>query len=176
MPEVRPLCSTGITRLHRSYEPLRHRRDRAWPSRVARCGRRRRPRRFPVLHVYSFDACRRSLPRRNRRVRLSHGFLCNAGLPRVSVRSASATSVSRPRRAFICITARIFAGSPSDPFHRRLRRVRCLPRRFDCYWASDPSQAGLAPAEIHTPSRRTDTQLIIDVERWQVAKLSAWHG
>ena len=31
-------------------------------------------------------------------------------LPRVSVRSASTTSVSRPRRAFICITARIFAG------------------------------------------------------------------
>ena len=84
------------------------------------------------------------------------GFLCNAGLPRVSVRSASAISVSRPHRAFTCVTARIFAGSPRDPFHRRLRRIRCLLRRFDCYWASDPSQAGLPPAEIHTHSRRTD--------------------
>src|SRR5271157_1103338 len=36
--ELRPLCSTGITRLHRSYEPLRHRRDRTCPSRAVRCG------------------------------------------------------------------------------------------------------------------------------------------
>ena len=42
-----------------------------------------------------------------------------------------------------------------DPFHRRLRRLRCLRRRFDCYWASDPSQAGLSPAETHKHSRRT---------------------
>jgi hypothetical protein len=97
-----------------------------------------------------------SLPRWNCRVRLSHLFPCNTGLPRVSVRSASTTSVSRPHRAFTCVTACIFAGSPSDPFHRRLRRIRCLLRRFDCYWASDPSQAGLPPARIHTHSRRTD--------------------
>ena len=85
-------------------------------------------------------------------------FLCNTGLPRLSDRSASASSVSGPRRAFTCVTACIFAGSPSDPFHRRLRRIRCLLRRFDCYWASDPSQAGLSPAKIHTHSRRTDRQ------------------
>ena len=78
-------------------------------------------------------------------------------LPRVSVGSASTTSVSRPHRAFTSITARIFAGSLPDPFHRRLRRIRCLLRRFDCYWASDPSQAGLPPAETPTHSRRTDT-------------------
>ena len=83
------------------------------------------------------------------------GFLCNAGLPRLTVRSASTLNVSRPRRAFTCVTACIFAGSPSDPFHRRLRRIRCLLRRLDCYWASDPSQAGLPPAKIHTHSRRT---------------------
>ena len=82
-------------------------------------------------------------------------FLCNAGLPRMSGGSASASIVSRPHRAFTCVTACIFAGSPSDPFHRRLRRIRCLLRRFDCYWASDPSQAGLPPAETHTHSRRT---------------------
>ena len=81
-------------------------------------------------------------------------------LPRMSVGSASTTSVSRPLRAFICVTARIFAESPRDPFHRRLRRIRCLLRRFDCYWASDPSQAGLPPAETHTHSRRTDTLTI----------------
>ncbi len=84
------------------------------------------------------------------------GFLCNTGLPRLSDRSASASYVSGPRRAFTCVMACIFAGSPSDPFHRRLRRIRCLLRRFDCYWASDPSQAGLPPARIHTHSRRTN--------------------
>jgi len=60
--ELRPLCSAGITRLHRSYGPLRHRRDRAWPSRAARCGCRRYRRRLPVLHVHSFDTCRRLYP------------------------------------------------------------------------------------------------------------------
>jgi len=74
----------------------------------------------------------------------------------MSDRSASTSIVSRPHRAFTCVTACIFAESPSDPFHRRLRRIRCLLRRFDCYWASDPSQAGLSPARIHTHSRRTD--------------------
>ena len=69
-------------------------------------------------------------------------FLCNIGLPRVSVRSASTTSVSRPHRAFTCVTACIFAGSPSDPFHRRLRRIRCLLRRFDCYWLERPLPNG----------------------------------
>jgi hypothetical protein len=84
------------------------------------------------------------------------GFPCHTGLPRMSGGSASTLKVSRPQRAFTCVTACIFAGSPSDPFHRRLRRIRCLLRRFDCYWASDPSRAGLPPARIHTHSRRTN--------------------
>ena len=50
-------------------------------------------------------------------------FLCNIGLPRVSVGSAPTTRVSRPHRAFTCVTACIFAGSPSDPFHQRLRQL-----------------------------------------------------
>ena len=100
-----------------------------------------------------------SLPRRNGKVRLSLLFPCHAGLPRMSDGSASASSVSGPRQSFTCVTACIFAGPPSGPFHQRLRRIRCLLRRFDCYWASDPSQAGLPPAETHTSSRRTDTQL-----------------
>ena len=92
-------------------------------------------------------------------------FLCNTGLPQQSEGSASATRVSGPNRTFTCVTACIFAGSPSDPFHRRLRRIRCLLRRFDCYWASDPSQAGLSPARIHTHSRRTDCPLFIFLQR-----------
>ena len=78
-------------------------------------------------------------------------------LPRLLGGSASTLSVSGPHRSFTCVMACIFAESPSDPFHRRLRRIRCLLRRFDCYWASDPSQAGLPPAETHKPSRRTNS-------------------
>jgi hypothetical protein len=81
-------------------------------------------------------------------------FPCNIGLPHLTVRSASTLNVSGPHRTFTFVTACIFAGSPSDPFHRRPRRIRCLLRRFDCYWASDPSQAGLPPAETHKHSRR----------------------
>ena len=62
---------------------------------------------------------------------------------------------NRPFSHQISCAPHIFAGPPCGPFHRRLRRLRCLPRRFDCYWASDPSQAGLTPAETHMHSRRT---------------------
>ena len=155
--ELRPLGSAGITRFPRYYGPLRRRREPGLT--LAGCPLRLPPLSSSVSRAScAFLRCMpSSLPRWNCRVRLSRFFLCNAGLPRVSVRSASTTSVSRPHRAFTCVTAYIFAGSPSDPLHRRLRRIRCLLRRFDCYWASDPSQAGLPPARIHTHSRRTDT-------------------
>ncbi len=102
-----------------------------------------------------------SLPRRNCRVHLSLTSSATLAFPDLSVGSASTSKVSGPRRAFTFVTACIFAESPSDPFHRRLRRIRCLLRRFDCYWASDPSQAGLSPAEIHTHSRRTGILLFL---------------
>src|SRR5271167_216075 len=39
--------------------------------------------------------------------------------------------------------------SPSDPFHRKLRQLRCLRRRFDCYRVErTSSRAGVAPAEV----------------------------
>ena len=79
--ELRPLCSTGITRLLRSYGPLRHRDGRAWPSRVARCDCHRCRARLPVLPVHSFDACHRSIPRWNCRVLLSLLFPRNAAFP-----------------------------------------------------------------------------------------------
>jgi hypothetical protein len=78
--------------------------------------------------------------------------------------SASTSIVSRPHRAFTCVTACIFAG-PRGPFHQRLRRIRYLLRRFDCYWASNPSQAGLPPAKMHTHSRRTDITLYTKTEQ-----------
>jgi hypothetical protein len=54
------------------------------------------------------------------------------------------------------ITACTLAESPSDPLHRRLRQLRCLCRRFDCYRVErTSSRAGVAPAEVQRLSRRT---------------------
>jgi len=50
------------------------------------------------------------------------------------------------------------AESPSDPFHRKLRQLRCLRCRFDCYRVErTSSRAGVAPAEVQRLSRRTVT-------------------
>ena len=100
-----------------------------------------------------------SQPRRNRRVRLSLASPVALAFPGCPTGRLPHLSFSRSRRTFTCVTAWIFAGSPSDPLSRRLRQVRFLPCRFNSYWASDSSQAGLPPAETHTHSRRTDTQL-----------------
>src|ERR1035437_4858086 len=41
------------------------------------------------------------------------------------------------------------AESPSDPFHRKLRQLRYLRCRFDCYRVErTSSRAGVAPAEV----------------------------
>ena len=51
--------------------------------------------------------------------------------------------------AFTHITACTLAESPSDPFHRMLRQLRCLCCRFDCYRVErTSSRAGVAPAEV----------------------------
>ena len=58
--------------------------------------------------------------------------------------------------AFTHVTACTLAESPSDPFHRKLRPLRCLCRRFDCYRVErTSSRAGVAPAEVQRLSRRT---------------------
>jgi hypothetical protein len=53
------------------------------------------------------------------------------------------------------------AESPSDPLHRKLRQLRCLRCRFDCYRVErTSSRAGVAPAEVQRLSRRTVTPTI----------------
>jgi len=48
------------------------------------------------------------------------------------------------------------AESLNDPLHRKLRQLRCLRRRFDCYRVErTSSRAGVAPAEVQRLSRRT---------------------
>jgi hypothetical protein len=51
--------------------------------------------------------------------------------------------------AFTHVTACTLAESPSDPFNRKLRQLRCLRCRFDCYRAErTSSRAGVSPAEV----------------------------
>ena len=40
------------------------------------------------------------------------------------------------------VTACTLAESPCDPFHRKLRQIRCLPCRFDCYRVERTSSRG----------------------------------
>ncbi len=50
--------------------------------------------------------------------------------------------------AFTHVMACTLAESPSDPLHRKLRQLRCLCRRLDCYRVErTSSRAGVAPAE-----------------------------
>src|SRR6201981_1495282 len=51
--------------------------------------------------------------------------------------------------AFTHVTACTLAESPSDPLHRKLRQLRCLRHRFDCYRVErTSSRAGVSPAEV----------------------------
>ena len=118
-----------------------------------------------------------SQPRWDSQVRLSLASLRTLAFPGCPAGRLPRLRFSRSRRSFTCVTAWAFAESPSDPLSRRLRQVRFLPCRFNSYWASDPSQAGLAPAETNTSSRRTDIQFFelayLEVEIKTPKKLTA---
>src|SRR5712691_6827647 len=70
------------------------------------------------------------------------------------------------------------AESPSDPLHRRLRQLRCLRCRFDCYRVErTSSRTGVAPAEVQRLSRRTVTPTIGKYLKQDVAVvLELWSG
>jgi AraC-like DNA-binding protein len=60
--------------------------------------------------------------------------------------------------AFTHVMACTLTESPSDPLHRKLRQLRCLRCRFDCYRVErTSSRAGVSPAEVQRLSRRTVT-------------------
>ena len=62
--------------------------------------------------------------------------------------------------AFTHVMACTLAESPSDPLHRKLRQLRCLRRRFDCYRVErTSSRAGVSPAGVQRLSRRTVTPI-----------------
>ena len=79
-----------------------------------------------------------------------------AAFPVLANGSAPALSVSRPARRSLLVTACLLAKSPCDPLHRRLRRLRCLRRRSDCYRLERPFAGRVSvPLKNDAFARRT---------------------
>ncbi len=73
-------------------------------------------------------------------------FLIRFGLPTSVGGSSPALYVSGPAQRSLPLQPARSPGRQSDPLHRRLRRLRCLCRRFDCYRVErTSSRTGLAP-------------------------------
>ena len=84
------------------------------------------------------------------------------GLPRNTGGSAPALPVTRPAQRSLTLRPVRLPSRQSDPLHRRLRRLRCLCRRFDCYRVErTSSRAGLPPA---VDQRLFTAHCIIQVE------------
>jgi hypothetical protein len=146
------------TRLHRSYEPLRH----------------------PIPPGLSLASCQLidTLVTAGAS-RVASGLLCVHAIAITPDRFNGACSLAylhcqRPSpcnskvgscncffgacSAFTHVTACTFAESPSDPLHRELRQLCCLRCRLDCYRVErTSSRAGVAPAVVQRLSRRTVT-------------------
>jgi hypothetical protein len=154
--QLRPLSSTGVTRLRRYYEPLRH------PSQ-------------PSLSLTSCQLIHTAITAGTSRV--AYGPLClhavantpagrlefvrsydsiRFGLPRNRGGSAPALVFSRPAQRLLTLRPACSPSRQCDLLHRRLQQLRCLRRCFDCYRVErTSSRAGLTPAVDHHLSRRT---------------------
>ena len=79
-----------------------------------------------------------------------------SGLPCVTVRSAPAIIVSGPAQRSLTLWPVRSPSRLATLYTRKLRQLRCLRRRFDCYRVErTSSRAGVAPAEAERLSRRT---------------------
>jgi hypothetical protein len=154
--QLRPLPSTGVTRLRRYCEPLRH------PSQ-------------PSLSLASCQLIHTAITAGTSRV--AHGPLClhavantpagllelvrsygssNFGLPRNRGGSAPALVFSRPAQRLLTLRPARSPSRQSDPLHQRLQQFRCLHCCSDCYRVErTSSRAGIPPAVDQHLSRRT---------------------
>jgi hypothetical protein len=136
------LCSTGITRLPRSYGPLRH------PMRpgltLTRCQLVTTATTTRVSRVAAGPLCLHA-------VTLTPGGLMEPirsyysisfGLPQLHGGSAPALIVSRPAQRSLTLRPACSPSRLSEPLHRRLRRPRFLLRRSDCYRVERTSSGG----------------------------------
>src|SRR5271156_1085657 len=148
--QLRLLPSTGVTRLHQYYEPLRH------PKR-------------PGLSLASCQLIHTAITAGTSRV--AHGPLClhavantpagrmefvrsydsiRFGLPRNRGGSAPALVFSRPAQRSLRLRPACSPSRLCDPLHRRLQQLRCLRCCFDCYRAERTQfPGGFTPAVDH---------------------------
>jgi AraC-like DNA-binding protein len=98
----------------------------------------------------------------SRRLKLRRvGSWCNGD---ISTAISNATLLRKAASQPICITATVslsMLSRQNDPLHRRLRQLRSVRCRFDCYRVErTSSRAGVSPAEVQRLSRRTVTTAI----------------
>ena len=154
--QLRLLPFTGVTRLRRYCEPLRH------------------PRR-PGLSLASCQLIQTAITVGTSRV--AHGPLClhavantpaglmefvrsypstNFGLPSNRDGSAPALRFSRPAQRLLTLRPACSPDRLRDPLHQRLQQSRCLHCCSDCYRVErTSSRAGLPPLWTTAFSRRT---------------------
>ena len=154
--ELRPLPSTGVTRLRRYYGPLRHPRRPGLSLAGVRL-RVTRPHRlgFPVLRWIS--VCRHAvvitpvgpLGRDRSWDGLFQPFPCSPATAAFPVYVAGRLPhwiVSRPARRSLALRPAGSLHRRAVPLSRRLRRFRYLHRRSDSYRLERPScRVGIAP-------------------------------
>jgi len=143
---LRPLPSTGVTRLRRYYEPLRH------PTR-------------PGLSLASCQLIHTAITAGTSRV--AHGPHCvhavantrqvgwnlfartipfASAFPRTLGGSAPASLFSGPAQRSLTLQPARSPSRLSDPLHQRLQQFRCLHRCSDCYRVErTSSRAGIPP-------------------------------
>jgi hypothetical protein len=121
-----------------------------WPSRVAGWSRHNHHRGLPVFRMRSLGTYRRHYPGGTGKRRWS---LDPFPMAAFTIRSWLGSRINNFEAcsAFTHVTVCPVAKSPeSDPLHPRLRRIRYLLHRSDCYRLERPScRTGLAPARSH---------------------------
>jgi len=76
----------------------------------------------------------------------------DCGLPCDKARSAPATVFSGPAQRLLTLRPARSRSRLATLFHRKLRQLRCLRCRFDCYRVErTSSRAGVTPAEVQAP-------------------------
>jgi hypothetical protein len=120
--------------VHLSRVPVDPDRDHRWGSRVAS--------RLLCLHAIAITPAGPTELVRSSISIVSGHSLCNSQV-------GSCNYCFGDCSAFTHVMACTLTESPSDPLHRKLRQLRCLRRRFDCYRVErTSSRGGVAPAEV----------------------------
>jgi hypothetical protein len=132
-PEPRPLLSTGITRLHRYYRPLRHPLQPGLSLTGFRLSPWTHHKGLPVLRTFPLCACRPLYPDGQWQVRMTVSF------PTIRLPSPNDRRVGVHTVTFEASSRIYFRYGPRTRSSRlagllaKLRRIRCLlhrPRRF----------------------------------------------